>query len=196
MANSVGGNSKLWQRSIRKWVHTFNCNTQEAEAGEFLWVWGQPGLQSEIQNSQKPKVRPCLENKTRIKNGRNWRDGSVDKTIFLKHEIPRSDLSHSHEGWSSGTCLHSSPSKEKEQADSMSSQVSQTSWVSPSERPHLKWWGPHRSCIGEHTHTRARAHTHTHTHTHTHLWSLRITNCKDWFYGWTYLYLLNTPQGQ
>jgi hypothetical protein len=29
-----------------------NPSTQEAEAGRSLWVWGQPGLQSEFQNSQ------------------------------------------------------------------------------------------------------------------------------------------------
>jgi hypothetical protein len=29
-------------------VHTFNLSTLEAEAGEPLWVQGQPGLQSEF----------------------------------------------------------------------------------------------------------------------------------------------------
>jgi hypothetical protein len=32
-------------------VHTFNYITQEAEAGGSLWVWGQPGLNSEFQDS-------------------------------------------------------------------------------------------------------------------------------------------------
>jgi hypothetical protein len=34
-------------------VHTFTPNTQEAEAGRFLWVWYQPDLQSELQDKQK-----------------------------------------------------------------------------------------------------------------------------------------------
>jgi hypothetical protein len=33
-------------------MHAFNPSTQEAEAGGSLAVWGQPGLQSEFQDSQ------------------------------------------------------------------------------------------------------------------------------------------------
>jgi hypothetical protein len=33
-------------------VHTFNTNTQKAEAGGTLWVWGQSGPKSEFQDSQ------------------------------------------------------------------------------------------------------------------------------------------------
>ena len=33
-------------------VHSSNHSTQEAEAERSLWVWGQPGLQSEFQDSQ------------------------------------------------------------------------------------------------------------------------------------------------
>jgi len=33
-------------------AHDFNPTTQKAEAGNNLWVQGQPGLQSKIQDSQ------------------------------------------------------------------------------------------------------------------------------------------------
>jgi hypothetical protein len=41
-------------------VHAFNPSTWEAEAGGFL-SWGQPGLQSEFQDSQDYTVKPCLK---------------------------------------------------------------------------------------------------------------------------------------
>ena len=37
-------------------VHAFNPSTQEAEAGESLWVWGQPGL-PELVPGQAPKLQ-------------------------------------------------------------------------------------------------------------------------------------------
>jgi hypothetical protein len=33
----------------------------EAEAGKSLWIWGQPYLQREYQESQGKKEKPCLE---------------------------------------------------------------------------------------------------------------------------------------
>lgn len=43
-------------------VHTFNPSAQEAEADEFLWVWGQPSPQREYQDSQDyTEEKPCLE---------------------------------------------------------------------------------------------------------------------------------------
>ena len=45
-------------------AHTFNPSTQELEADGYLWVWGQPGLQSEFQDSQGNYTeKPCLEKK-------------------------------------------------------------------------------------------------------------------------------------
>ena len=41
--------------------HAFNPSTQEAEAGRSLWVPGQPGLQSELQDSQGYTEKPYLE---------------------------------------------------------------------------------------------------------------------------------------
>lgn len=49
-------------------VQSFNLSTQEAEAGESLWVQGQPGLHSEFLDSQGYTEKPCLEKKTKIKN--------------------------------------------------------------------------------------------------------------------------------
>jgi hypothetical protein len=44
-------------------TYPFNPSTQEAEAGRSLWVWGQPGLQSEFQDSQGSTEKPFLKNK-------------------------------------------------------------------------------------------------------------------------------------
>jgi hypothetical protein len=45
-------------------AHTFNPSTREAEAGRFLSSRGQPGLQSEFQDSQGYTEKPCLEKQT------------------------------------------------------------------------------------------------------------------------------------
>jgi len=42
-------------------AHTFNPTTWEAEAGGFLWVRGQPGLQSKFQESWSYTKKPCLK---------------------------------------------------------------------------------------------------------------------------------------
>jgi hypothetical protein len=43
-------------------AHAFNPSTWEAEAGGF-WVRGQPGLESEFQDSQGSTHKPCLKKK-------------------------------------------------------------------------------------------------------------------------------------
>jgi hypothetical protein len=43
-------------------AHAFNPSTWEAEAGGFL-IRGQPGLQSEFQDSQSYTEKPCLNKK-------------------------------------------------------------------------------------------------------------------------------------
>jgi hypothetical protein len=48
-------------------AHAFNPSTREAEAADF-WVLGQPGLQSEFQDSQGYTEKPCLKNKNKSKN--------------------------------------------------------------------------------------------------------------------------------
>jgi hypothetical protein len=55
----------------------FNPNTWEAEAGDFLQVWGQPGLQSEVRDSQGYTEKPCLKKSQSVMG---WRDGSVVKS--------------------------------------------------------------------------------------------------------------------
>jgi hypothetical protein len=59
--------AKAWPSCLRLFlpgvvVHAFNPSTREAEAGDF-WVPGQPGLQSEFQDSQGYTEKPCLEKK-------------------------------------------------------------------------------------------------------------------------------------
>jgi hypothetical protein len=45
-------------------AHTFSPSTREAEAGRSLQVQGQPGLQSEFQDSRDYTEKPCLEKQT------------------------------------------------------------------------------------------------------------------------------------
>jgi hypothetical protein len=61
-------------------VHTFIPSTLEAEAGGFL-VRGQPGLQSEFQDSQGYIEKPCLEKQKQKKY--LWACGplSVDASV-------------------------------------------------------------------------------------------------------------------
>jgi hypothetical protein len=65
-----------WSRRII-WVHLFEANRMRFHAGQWwrtplipalerqkqadFWVWGQPGLQSEFQDSQGYTEKPCLE---------------------------------------------------------------------------------------------------------------------------------------
>jgi hypothetical protein len=51
--------------------HTFNPSTHEAEAGESMWVWGQPGLQIEFQDSQGYTEKSCLEKNQTNKKPKN-----------------------------------------------------------------------------------------------------------------------------
>jgi hypothetical protein len=44
-------------------AHALNPSTQEAESGGSLWVWGQPGLQNEFQNSQATQWNPVSKSK-------------------------------------------------------------------------------------------------------------------------------------
>ena len=52
-------------------THTFNPSTWEADAGGAQGVRGQPGLQSEFQDSQDCYTeKPCLEKPKKKKNNR------------------------------------------------------------------------------------------------------------------------------
>jgi hypothetical protein len=52
-------------------AHAFTSSTGEAEAGQALWVRGQPGLQSEFQDSQGYTEKPYLKNKQQKKTQAN-----------------------------------------------------------------------------------------------------------------------------
>lgn len=45
---------------LSKVALTFNLITGETDTWESLWVWGQPNLDTEFQDSQDYKERPCL----------------------------------------------------------------------------------------------------------------------------------------
>jgi hypothetical protein len=51
--------NKLGARAVV--VHAFDPSTWEAERQADFWVRGQPGLQSEFQDSQRNTEKPCLE---------------------------------------------------------------------------------------------------------------------------------------
>ena len=66
-------NVKHLVRSRVSVVHAFNASTQKTEANGSLPVQGQPGLQSEFQDSQGHTEKPCFEKKNclRKKKRRN-----------------------------------------------------------------------------------------------------------------------------
>jgi hypothetical protein len=72
-------------------AHTFNASTWEAEAGGSLWVGGQPGLQSEFQDSQGYTEKPCLEEEKK-KNHLFWvnRLTSHSSFSFVLQLLPES----------------------------------------------------------------------------------------------------------
>jgi hypothetical protein len=57
-------------------VHTFNPELEGQRQVDF-WVWGQPGLQSEFQESQGYTERPCLKKK---QNNNNKKKKSMSNT--------------------------------------------------------------------------------------------------------------------
>jgi hypothetical protein len=62
-----GGCFVLFFNSVSVLANAFNHSTWEAEASRFLLVLGQPGLQSEFQDSQSYVTRSCLKNKHKKK---------------------------------------------------------------------------------------------------------------------------------
>jgi hypothetical protein len=62
--------------------HAFNPSTWEAEVGRSLCVRGQPGLQSEFQDSQGYTMKPCLKktNKTQ-----KW---MITVSYWMDHTAP------------------------------------------------------------------------------------------------------------
>jgi len=70
-------------------AHAFNSNTWEAEAGGFL-SRGQPGLQSEFQDSQGYTEKPCLENNNNHNNNKIINKKSAEKYLHLPGQVSRS----------------------------------------------------------------------------------------------------------
>ena len=63
------------------WWHTpFNPSTQEVEAGRFL-SRGQPGLQSEFQNSQGYTEKPCFKKQKQKKERNETGTQSIDLRV-------------------------------------------------------------------------------------------------------------------
>jgi hypothetical protein len=56
-------------------VHTFNPSTKEAQAGRFLWVQDQPGLQSEFQDSQDSTEKFYLDKQANKHNSITYPTG-------------------------------------------------------------------------------------------------------------------------
>ena len=54
-------------------AYTFNPSTRETEAGGALWVWGQPGLQSDFQDNQGYTKKPFLEKQNKQKGRKEER---------------------------------------------------------------------------------------------------------------------------
>jgi hypothetical protein len=49
-------------------VHAFSTSTQEAEAGEYTWIWSQLVLQSEFQDSHHYTEKPQFKNQNQTNN--------------------------------------------------------------------------------------------------------------------------------
>jgi hypothetical protein len=84
MDNWHPGWAKTWMLS-RAWWRTPLIPALGRQRQADFWVRGQPGLQSELQDSQSYTEKPCLEkkqktNKQTKKRHECWRDGSVVKS--------------------------------------------------------------------------------------------------------------------
>lgn len=65
-------------------VHFFNPSIWEVEAGISLWVWGQPGIHSEIQTRKGHKVRKTKEGNRKFKKKQNYRQYCSGNRIFFE----------------------------------------------------------------------------------------------------------------
>ena len=68
-------------------THTFNPSTWEAETEVNFWVWGQPGPQSEFQDSQGDTEKLCLEkpkNQTKQNKNKQTKNKALTKSAIDK----------------------------------------------------------------------------------------------------------------
>jgi hypothetical protein len=64
-------------------VHAFNPSAREAEAGRSLWIWAQPGLQSEFQANLDYTEKACLD-----KTKPNQTKPNLGLVLWLEQEWP------------------------------------------------------------------------------------------------------------
>ena len=102
----LGGKGLWWRASVESKqmgsramvVHfAFSPSAREAEAGESLWVLGQPGLQ-ELASGQAPKLQrnPVLKNKTKEQKNKQtkkpfllgWSDDSMAQWLRVSIALP------------------------------------------------------------------------------------------------------------
>jgi hypothetical protein len=68
---------------VRQWWRTPLIPTLSRQRQVDLWVWGQPGLQSEFQDSQDYIEKPCLKNKTTTTKNKQTKTRSLDVQPYL-----------------------------------------------------------------------------------------------------------------
>jgi hypothetical protein len=68
-------------------AHIFNPSTQEAEAGR-----GQPGLQSEFQDSQGYTKKPCLEKQTNKQTNKRTKTKTKQNKKTMDKPINNSNI--------------------------------------------------------------------------------------------------------
>jgi hypothetical protein len=98
------GCRRLIQKTAKKSLgpgvvaYIFNLSTWEAEAGRFL-VQGQPGLQSELQDSQGSTEKPSLENKNKNKKQKTnkQKKKSLGSLNHCAHQVCPRYLTNSNE---------------------------------------------------------------------------------------------------
>ena len=74
--------------SLKKLIQTLGRQRQV-----YFWVWDQPGIQSELQDSQDYTEKPCLE-----KQNRGWWGGSVVKSTDCSSRGPEFKSQQPHGG--------------------------------------------------------------------------------------------------